>query len=622
LTHSVKKISSFCFFVLNKYYNTIDKYQFKLYYFTSCSDNRIIKKGGRGMDSKYRKVSKSLSGAGLTDIELTEWRKSIVLEGELADYRQVVKAGKAAANKGYKGVVNKISVKDCPPPEASRPTVQDGSLDKMQCDVLVIGGGVIGCSIAREFSKYRLNVLVVDKEADVAMQASSRNDGMIHPGIATHLHGNTAFYNVRGNAMYTALCKDLDIPFERRGNLILFDDRKMNLFCPALKLRAKQIGIPSRFWSNHRLHQEERNLSQACVSGMMFPTSGVLSPYKLTVALAENAIENGASFSLSTMVEGMELEKDKITAVKTNRGTVYPRLVVNAAGVFSDKIAAMANDQFFTIHPRKGEIALLDKKKGHLLSAAIGILSLKSLKSNTKGGGLVHTIDGNLLVGPSAVEIQEREDYSTDQETMDAVLQKQLPLVNGVDYGDVITYFAGVRAPTYEESFVVESSEYVENLVHAAGIQSPGLASAPAIAQDIVKISVDILSRKKPVEKNLTFNPRRRVLCMEHLSVEERQAAIRKNPDYGVIVCRCEGISKGEIIDALHSPLPVPSLDAIKRRIRPGMGRCQGGFCSPAVLQIIAQESKIPLTQVTKKGGGSLIAMGRTHKGEGMADDV
>lgn len=567
------------------------------------------------MNSKLRKVSKLLADSGFQDIELQERRSSIVLEGVVENYEDVVKAGRLAAKKGYKGVVNKITAKGLKVQSPSAPTLQDNSLDQKEVDVLIIGGGVIGCNIAREFSKYRLKILVVEKESDVAMQASSRNDGMIHPGIATHLHGNTADYNVRGNRLYTQLCNELGISFERRGNIILFNDKKMSMTYPLIKLRAKQLGIPSEFWDYNKLHHMEPHLSEDIVSGIMFPTSGALSPYKLTVALAENAIENGVTFSLSTFVQSMELEKGEIRCVKTNRGTIFPGLVINAAGVFADKIAAMADDQFFSIHPRKGELAILDKKKGDYLSAAIGLFTLKGLSTNTKGGGLVHTIDGNLLVGPSAAEVPDREDNSTNAAVINKVLEKQLPLVKGLNKGDVINYFSGIRAATYEENFIVEASDHVTNLVHAAGIQSPGLASAPAIAEDIVKIAVEILSERMLVKKNLNFNPHRQTKSFDKLSLEEKQQLIRQNPDYGIIVCRCEAISKGEILDVLRAPLKVATLDGIKRRARPGMGRCQGGFCSPLVLKIISEETGMPLVDIKKRGEASNVVLEPVGKG-------
>ena len=559
------------------------------------------------MADRLKKVQKALRKKDLGGIECTEVRNCIRLEGEMDSWTDIVKAGKTAAKFGYKGVLNDISLKGFDEPAIRAPKTTDSSLEGVEPDVMIIGGGVIGCSIARELTKYQLNVLLVDKESDVAMQASSRNDGMIHPGIASHPGTLRGEMNVRGNAMYTQICKDLSIPFERWSNLILYSDRLFGFASSfVFAEREKKLGIEGHKVSLEKLHEIEPNITDKAIGAFEFPSSGVLSPYKLTVAFAENAVENGAKVSLDTIVTGMTIEGGKITAVKTNRGTVRPKAVINAAGTFSDKIAEMADDRFFTIHPRKGHLAILDKKQGPLVQRSMGLIGLSQAFSDTKGGGVMRTIDGNVLVGPDAFEQPYREDFSTKRENVDAMLNKHLPLIKGFSKADVITYFAGVRAATYEEEFIVEGSERVENLIHAAGIQSPGLASAPAIAEDITKITVDRLSKVMEVKKNDSFNPRRRVTpVMAKLSLEEKQAAIAANPDYGIVVCRCEGISRGEIIDAINSPVPATSIDAIKRRVRPGMGRCQGGFCMPLVTGIICEQTGMKPSEVTKSGEGS-----------------
>ena len=559
------------------------------------------------MADRLKRVQKALQKKDLGGIECTEVRNCIRLEGEMDSWTDVVKAGKTAAKFGYKGVLNDISLKGFDEPAIRAPKTTDSSLEGVELDVMIIGGGVIGCSIARELTKYQLNVLLVDKESDVAMQASSRNDGMIHPGIASHPGTLRGEMNVRGNAMYTQICKDLSIPFERWSNLILYSDRFFGFASSfVFAEREKKLGIEGHKVSLEKLHEIEPNITDKAIGAFEFPSSGVLSPYKLTVAFAENAVENGAKVSLDTIVTGMTVEGGKITAVKTNRGTVRPKAVINAAGTFSDKIAEMADDRFFTIHPRKGHLAILDKKQGPLVQRSMGLIGLSQAFSDTKGGGVMRTIDGNVLVGPDAFEQPYREDFSTKRENVDAMLNKHLPLIKGFSKADVITYFAGVRAATYEEEFIVEGSERVENLIHAAGIQSPGLASAPAIAEDITKITVDRLSKVMEVKKNDSFNPRRRVTpVMAKLSLEEKQAAIAANPDYGIVVCRCEGISRGEIIDAINSPVPATSIDAIKRRVRPGMGRCQGGFCMPLVTGIICEQTGMKPSEVTKSGEGS-----------------
>ena len=559
------------------------------------------------MADRLKKVQKALRKKDLGGIECTEVRNCIRLEGEMDSWTDIVKAGKTAAKFGYKGVLNDISLKGFDEPAIRAPKTTDSSLEGVEPDVMIIGGGVIGCSIARELTKYQLNVLLVDKESDVAMQASSRNDGMIHPGIASHPGTLRGEMNVRGNAMYTQICKDLSIPFERWSNLILYSERFFGFASSfVFAEREKKLGIEGHKVSLEKLHEIEPNITDKAIGAFEFPSSGVLSPYKLTVAFAENAVENGAKVSLDTIVTGMTVEGGKITAVKTNRGTVRPKAVINAAGTFSDKIAEMADDRFFTIHPRKGHLAILDKKQGPLVQRSMGLIGLSQAFSDTKGGGVMRTIDGNVLVGPDAFEQPYREDFSTKRENVDVMLNKHLPLIKGFSKADVITYFAGVRAATYEEEFIVEGSERVENLIHAAGIQSPGLASAPAIAEDITKITVDRLSKVMEVKKNDSFNPRRRVTpVMAKLSLEEKQAAIAANPDYGIVVCRCEGISRGEIIDAINSPVPATSIDAIKRRVRPGMGRCQGGFCMPLVTGIICEQTGMKPSEVTKSGEGS-----------------
>ncbi|NCD08501.1 MAG: FAD/NAD(P)-binding oxidoreductase [Negativicutes bacterium] len=569
------------------------------------------------MPTKVEKLHNTLMKKGYPGIECSEWHNSIKLEGELGNWQDIVEAGKVATKFGYKGVVNEVKLRGFIEPAIRAPKVVDGAIDNRKPDVVIIGGGVIGCSIARELSRYNLDILLLEKESDVAMHASSRNDGMIHPGIASHANTLRGKMNVKGNEMYTKLCKELDIPFERHGNFILFSNKALAYGAGALfKYRSKHYGIEMEYVNRQKLEQLEPNITDEAVAGYSFPSSGVLSPYKLTVALAESAVENGTQISLDTIVTSMVKESGKITSVHTNRGTVYPKTVINAAGVFSDNVAAMADDKFFSIHPRKGEIVILDKKKGLDVTRSMGLVSPDMIKSTSKGGGVMRTIDNNVLVGPDAYEQPLKEDFSTHRENIQAVMDKHLKLIKTFQPSDTITYFSGIRACTYEEEFVIERSEYVKNLIHAAGIQSPGFASAPAIAEEISKITVDVLSECMQVVPNDKFNPcRLKTPHLDRLSFEEKQKVIKKNPDYGVIVCRCEEISRGEIIDAINSPLPATSVDAIKRRIRPGMGRCQGGFCAPLVTKIICEQTGLTPDQITKSGGDSNLLFEKTPKG-------
>jgi len=563
-----------------------------------------------------QKIQKELDKSYGHAVQCREWRSSILLEGTLSDWNQVVSAGLLTANRGYKGVVNNIQVPGLSLPQIKKPAISDSTLDGRKVDVLVIGGGIIGCAIARELSKWDIDILLIDKEEDLAMHTSSRNDGMVHPGIQPHPGTKKALYNVKGNEMYERVAKELDVPFRRTGSVILFDKRWLRPLVPFFKRRARQNHVEGvSYISEKEVRAREPYVNDKVTGGLYIPSTGFISPYKTTIAFAENAVANGAAVSLNTVVLGMDMDGERIASVKTNRGTIYPRLVVNAAGTFSDKIAAMADDQFFTIHPRKGHMAFLDKKKGYLVHSVVAMPDIGTVHSKTKGGGLVRTVDGNILVGPDAVEQPFREDYTTDRDNIQDMLVKHLPLVPGLSPADVITYCAGVRAATYEEDFIVEASEYVDNLIHAAGIQSPGLASAPAIAQAIEKITLDILAESMLVNPNPSWNPHRKgIPDLSHMSESERNEYIRRRPAYGNIVCRCEEISEGEIIDAIRSPIPVRTVDGIKRRVRAGMGRCQGGFCLPHVLRILHDEAGCDLSEITKKGRSSVILSGETKQ--------
>jgi len=561
------------------------------------------------MKHNIHKLEAKLKKKFSPEISCTVFGSSVRLEGALADWPSIVKAGRTAAKYGFKGVVNDISLSGFSPPPMRLPQIRDAAYDNAAPDVLIIGGGVIGCAIARELSRHRLDILLLEKESDVAMHASSRNDGMIHPGIASHPGTLRAEMNVRGNAMYTDLCRELSVPFERWSSAVLFGDALVFPFAAAVMgVNAKRLGIPMKIFGRARFREAEPNISHTVAGALDFPTTGFLSPYKLTAALAENAIENGARVALDTAVTGMTVKNGRIESVQTNRGSIHPRLVINAAGVFSDVVADMAGDRFFSLHPRKGECAILDKKTGCLLQRSMGLVKARQYFSDTKGGGLVPTIDGNILVGPDAYEQPLREDFSTHRENMQTLLAKHLALAPALSPVDVIAYFAGIRAASYEEEFIIEASGRVGNLVHAAGIQSPGLASAPAIALRIATLSLAILNKTQKVLPNEHFDPIRKAPpVLAKLSVAEKQALIAKNPDYGVVVCRCEGISRGEIADAVNSVLSVDSVDAVKRRVRAGMGRCQGGFCMPPVIQTICANSGKTLTQATKSGEGSPI---------------
>lgn len=537
------------------------------------------------------------------------------MTGTLASWQDVVAACEMAADKYSRvHVVNDIQCREAKPRPPRLPSLRDQALEGDTPDVLIVGGGISGVSIARELSKWKLNILLVEKEADLALQASGRNDGEVHPGIDLGKGSLKHYYIRRANAMYGRVCEELDVPFRRVGQYVCFDKGYLKplvgLYCA---WRKYHDGIEdTRLISKKELRMREPNFSEDFRFAISNPSSGCVCPYGLTIAYAENAVMNGARVSLNTAVLAMEVQNGEIVSVQTNRGTVYPRLVINAAGVFADDLAAMAGDRFFSIHPRRGTNSILDTKAGHLMHSIASIKEISLQKTHSKGGGILHTVHDNLLVGPDAVETWEKEDTATRRQSIETVFAKQKKTMPRLSQGDIITYFTGVRAPTFEEDFIIEPGRKTKNIIHCAGIQSPGLTTAPAVALDIEQMALAFLRQQKPVEKNEAYNPKRKgIPVLREMSDEKRSELIRQNPDYGVIVCRCEEISKGEILDALRSPIVVPTVDGIKKRVRPGMGRCQGGFCSPLVASIIAEEMDIPLSQVRKSSAESVITYGK-----------
>lgn len=561
-----------------------------------------------------RKLKKQFGEA----VNVTIEGKIIRVSGHLPDWDAVVKACSMCVTKrpGFH-VVNDLVAEGVHIPPMRIPPIEDKALDGKRPDVLIIGGGISGCSIARELTRWNLDVLLVDKEADLALQASGRNDGEVHPGVDLGRGMLKQKYVVRGNRMFGKLCEELDVPFRRCGQYVGFTDKSAYPFIRMYAWQRRYICkvTDTRLISGEDLHRREPNLNPDFKFALYNPSAGCVCPYGLTIAYGENAVQNGATVSLNTAVLGMEVIDGTIRSVQTNRGTVYPRLVINAAGVFAEDVAAMAGDRFFSIHPRKGTNSILDKKTGSLVKSISSIKKLKNNAAHTKGGGILHTAHHNLLVGPNAVETYEKENFATEQSSIDAVFEKQKLTAKDLSERDIITYFTGVRPATFEEDFVIENGRNTKNLIHCAGIQSPGLTTAPAVAIDIAKMAVNELRKQKEVSRNESFNPRRKgIPQVRNLPEEERNRLIHENPDYGVIVCRCEEISKGEILDALKSPIPVTTVDGVKKRVRPGMGRCQGGFCMPLVTKIISEYLQVPIEQVKKSGEDSVISFGKTKE--------
>lgn len=575
--------------------------------------------------NKFEKLEILLAKNGIEDASVSVRANSLVIEGVAKRWEEKVAAGHVAAKHvakkmGYRGTINLIAVAGIADEKLSPLATSDTVLQGRDFDVAIVGAGVIGAAIARELARWNLRIALIEKEYDVAIHASSRNDGMIHDGFAAKPGTKKAFYNVRGNRLWDSFSKDLGITFRRPGSLILFASPSMHLIYPIMAARAKKNDVDGwEYWSKNRVKHEEPHVSENQFGGFFLPSAGILSPYKATVALAENAAVNGVEVFFETSVSGFSHEEGSIATVKTNRGEFRVKAVINAAGNWSDVVSEMAGDGFFTLHQRRGTDMILDLETDAYLNHIVGCPQLlHQSRSTTKGGGLIKTIEGNVLVGPTAREACGRENYTTTQDEIKE-LEHHLKLNKKLNLSQVITYFAGVRACTYDEDFIVERSLVVPNLINAAGIQSPGLASAPAIAEDIVRMTIESLSEKMEVKENQNFQSKRVAPPeLKRLSFAERASLISKNPLYGRIVCRCEEISEGEIREALTSPLPVTSLDAVKRRTRTGMGRCHGGFCTPRAIEIIADAKGIKMDEVLRKGPGSWILSGETKGTEGQ----
>ncbi|XVG95864.1 NAD(P)/FAD-dependent oxidoreductase [Eubacteriales bacterium KG127] len=564
-----------------------------------------------------------------SDIKISLEDDIIRLVGTCSSWDDKVKAGFLVAKSGSRiHVVNDIKVSDFEKENINKPVIQDNFLEAESPDVLIIGGGVVGCSIARELTKNKLDILLVEKEYDVATQASSRSDGMIHPGIDIKPGLLKKKYNNHGNALYDQLTKDLEVDFERTGQYLCFESLKhLPLMTASISYFNRTVAGKTHLVMGDELRKLEPGISDRVKFALYFDGTAIVCPFNIAIALAENAIENGAKISLNTIVQSMEIEeytgsesqgnnsnngiRKIIKSVTTNRGTIYPKVVINAAGVFADNIAEMAGDRFYSIHPRKGTSLILDKKSKSNINTIYSLMRGHAKRAQSKGGGMVTTVHGNVLVGPDAFETHLKEDYTTEAENIHNIIDKHKQVAPWLNHKNVIAYFSGIRAATYEEDFIVEEGRKTANLIHIAGIQSPGLTAAPALGLAAEKMAIEILSKNQLVEKNKDFNPRRKaIVTVSQLTLEERKKLIENNPDYGKIICRCEEVSKGEILDAMRRPLPCHTLDGIKRRVRPTAGRCQGGFCGPLITKLISEESKIPMEEVCKGYPKSNILFG------------
>ena len=475
-------------------------------------------------------------------------------------------------------------------------------------DTIIIGAGVVGCAAARFLSAYLADVLVLEREEDVCAGTSKANSAIIHSGYDAPNGTLKARYNVLGNAMTEKLSSELDFPFERRGSLTVCTDPSRVSVLEELRMRGEKNGVPGlRILDRDEALRLEPNLADGVVAALFAPTAGIVCPFKMTIAFAENACENGAEFRLNTRVTGLYRE-DGLWRVQTDRGEYTSKTVVNAAGVYADVLNNLVSERKLRITPRRGDYILLDRAVGGYVRHTVFPLPTKL----GKGVLVTPTVHGNTIVGPTAVDIEDRESTATTADGINTVLERSSLSIKNLPVRSVITSFAGLRAHEDGGDFVIGEPDDAPGFFNCAGIESPGLSAAPAIGEEVARR----IAEKLKLKADPDFKPERRdILDPSKLSTEERNILIKKNPAYGAIVCRCEGVTEGEILEAIRRPLGARSLDAVKRRVRAGMGRCQGGFCSPKVMELISRECGIPLDEVTKCGGASRITVGRTKEG-------
>lgn len=470
-------------------------------------------------------------------------------------------------------------------------------------DVIIIGAGVSGAATARELSRYQAKICVLEKEEDVCCGASKANSAIVHAGYDAETGSLKAKLNVRGNELMGELAEKLDFPFERRGSLVLCLNEDDMPSLQALYERGMANGVKDmRILPREEVLRMEPNVTDHVYAALYAPTAGIVCPFALNIALAENAHVNGVEFMFNTEVQEIK-RADEGYKLHTSQGIYRTRCVVNAAGVYADRFHNMVSANKIHITARRGDYCLLDKQAGDHVGRTIFALPGKF----GKGVLVTPTIHGNLLVGPTAFDVEDKEGTNTTAEGLTQLFEKAGMSVKNIPTRQVITSFAGLRAHENGNDFIIEEVEDAKGFIDCAGIESPGIASSPAIGEMVAGILRDKMDLK---EKDDFIPTRQGIRNPNTLSMEERNALIKENPAYGNIICRCEMITEGEIIDAIRRPLGAKSLDGVKRRTRAGMGRCQSGFCSPRTMEILARECGASMFDITKSGGKSQIVVG------------
>ena len=471
-------------------------------------------------------------------------------------------------------------------------------------DVAVIGAGVVGGFVARELSKYKLNVVILERQSDVALGATRANSAIVHAGFDAKEGSLKARFNVRGSEMMEDVAKELGVKYQRCGSLVVGFDEEDEKTLHSLKLRGEKNGVKNLSVINRdELLALEPNIGDGVTAALYAPTGAIICPYELCMAAVGNAMDNGVGLKLNFDVNKI-IASESGYIISSDAETVEAKCVINCAGLHSDEIAALVGDQSFKINPRRGEYMLLDKESGAHVSRTI----FRCPSAMGKGILVTPTVDGNLLLGPTAENIEDKEDTATTNAGFDAIRRQANEQVRGIAFAKVITSFAGLRATGTTGDFVINSP--IPSFINVAAIESPGLSSAPAIAEYVAEL-VENCGLKLNKKENFIAK-RKPSHYFRELTLDEKNEIIAKNPEYAHVICRCEIVTEGEIIEAIRTNPKPTDVDGVKRRTRATMGRCQGGFCTPYIIELLAKEMNVPYDKVTKFGGASYINDGRT----------
>lgn len=473
-------------------------------------------------------------------------------------------------------------------------------------DVVIIGAGVVGAMIARELSAYKLKICILEKEHDVAMGATKANSAIVHAGFDAKEGSLKAKLNVKGSKMMESVTRDLGVKYRRNGSLVVGFNEEDRATLETLLERGKANGVEGlEIIERDRIIALEPNIADGVTCALYAPSGAIVCPYELTVAAIGNAMDNGAELKRGFEVKSITANED-FYEIASESQSVTSRYIVNAAGVYSDAVARMIGDDSFTVHPRRGEYLVLDKECGNTVSHTIFMTPSKM----GKGILVSPTVDNNLLLGPTAVDTIDKNDKSITPEFFTSIFDIAAKTTKNIPRGKTITSFCGLRAVGDTGDFIINCPR--EHFINAAGIESPGLSASPAIAEYIRELlENDGLSLEK---KENHIRTRRPMHAFREADITEKNRMIKENPAYGRIVCRCEGVTEGEILDAIRTNPRATDLDGVKRRTRAQMGRCQGGFCSPYIIELLSRELDIPYESVTKFGGDSNVALGKTKE--------